>query len=232
MINASYLDERKNPSRASVTEADLHYEGSISIDRSLLDAAGFLINERVEIYNIETGARFATYVIEAPQRSGIIGLNGAAARLALPETKLSSLHMPPLMRRKQERTDRALCWLTGRTASCQAERCEAGAEAFGFSGHKNCCVHDAPWEWRMSPIQAAKIGDYVTALDALKDDKRLRGLKPRAGIDFASNDYLASASAPRMKNAISAAARRWVRQAHSSPAHECCATSWSIAADR
>src|SRR5258708_36631165 len=69
--------------RASVTQADLHYEGSISIDRTLLDAAGFFINERVEIYNIETGARFATYVIEAPQGSGMIGLNGAAARLAM-----------------------------------------------------------------------------------------------------------------------------------------------------
>lgn len=69
--------------RASVTEADLHYEGSISIDRALSDAAGFLINERVEIYNIDTGARFATYVIQAPQGSGIIGLNGAAARLAM-----------------------------------------------------------------------------------------------------------------------------------------------------
>lgn len=69
--------------RASVTQADLHYEGSISIDRTLLDAAGFLINERVEIYNIDTGARFATYVIEAPQGSGTVGLNGAAARLAM-----------------------------------------------------------------------------------------------------------------------------------------------------
>src|SRR5258708_3071226 len=69
--------------RASVTQADLHYEGSISIDRTLLDAAGFLINERVEIYNVETGARFATYVIEAPQGSGMIGLNGAAASLAI-----------------------------------------------------------------------------------------------------------------------------------------------------
>ena len=74
--------------RASVTEADLHYEGSISIDRALLDAAGFLINERVEIYNIETGARFATYVIEAPQGSGTIGLNGAAARLAMTGDKV------------------------------------------------------------------------------------------------------------------------------------------------
>lgn len=69
--------------RASVTQADLHYEGSISIDRTLLDAVGFLINERVEIYNIDTGARFATYMIEAPKGSGMIGLNGAAARLAM-----------------------------------------------------------------------------------------------------------------------------------------------------
>lgn len=74
--------------RASVTEADLHYEGSISIDKALLDAAGFLINERVEIYNIDTGARFATYVIAAPHGSGIIGLNGAAARLAMPGDKI------------------------------------------------------------------------------------------------------------------------------------------------
>lgn len=69
--------------RARVTEADLHYEGSISIDRTLIDAAGFLINERVDIYNIDTGARFSTYVIEAPAASGTIGLNGAAARLAM-----------------------------------------------------------------------------------------------------------------------------------------------------
>src|ERR1700737_3856426 len=74
--------------RASVTQADLHYEGSISIDRTLLDAAGFLINERVEIYNIDTGARFATYVIEAPKGSGMIGLNGAAARLAMTGDKV------------------------------------------------------------------------------------------------------------------------------------------------
>lgn len=74
--------------RASVTEADLHYEGSISIDRLLLDAAGLLINERVEIFNIDTGARFATYVIEAPRGSGMIGLSGAAARLAMPGDKV------------------------------------------------------------------------------------------------------------------------------------------------
>ncbi|MGV7217545.1 aspartate 1-decarboxylase [Bradyrhizobium sp. UFLA05-112] len=74
---------------ASVTEADLHYEGSISIDRTLLDAAGFLVNERVEIHNVETGARFATFVTEAPPGSGAIDLKGAAARLALPGDKIS-----------------------------------------------------------------------------------------------------------------------------------------------
>jgi aspartate 1-decarboxylase len=61
----------------------LHYEGSISIDRNLIEAAGFLVNERVDIYNIDTGARFSTYVIEAAAGSGTIGLNGAAARLAM-----------------------------------------------------------------------------------------------------------------------------------------------------
>ncbi|MET4260893.1 8-amino-7-oxononanoate synthase [Bradyrhizobium sp. S3.12.5] len=57
----------------------------------------------------------------------------------------------------------------------------------------------------MTSIHAAKFGDYVAALHALKEDDRLRGLKPRGGIDFTSNDYLALASAPRIKKAISAA---------------------------
>ncbi|MDT3683478.1 MAG: aspartate 1-decarboxylase [Pseudorhodoplanes sp.] len=70
--------------RARVTGADLHYEGSISIDRELIAAAGFFLNERVDIYNINNGARFSTYVIPAPEGSGEIGLNGAAARLVMP----------------------------------------------------------------------------------------------------------------------------------------------------
>jgi 8-amino-7-oxononanoate synthase len=57
----------------------------------------------------------------------------------------------------------------------------------------------------MNPTHADKVARYVTALDALKDHERLRGLKPRAGIDFVSNDYLGLASAPRMKQAVSAA---------------------------
>lgn len=65
--------------RATVTGADLNYEGSISIDTALLDTARLRVNEKVDIYNCNTGARFSTYVI--PGGSGEICLNGAAARL-------------------------------------------------------------------------------------------------------------------------------------------------------
>jgi aspartate 1-decarboxylase len=66
--------------RATVTEANLDYIGSISIDEDLLDAANFIENERVHIYNITNGERFETYIIKAERGSGTIGLNGAAAR--------------------------------------------------------------------------------------------------------------------------------------------------------
>jgi aspartate 1-decarboxylase len=66
--------------RASVTQCDLHYEGSVSIDQTLLEASGILPHERVEIWNITNGARIATYAIEAPRGSKAIGVNGAAAR--------------------------------------------------------------------------------------------------------------------------------------------------------
>lgn len=74
--------------RAIVTQCDLNYEGSISIDETLIDAAGLLVNERVEIYNIDNGERFATYVIPGKRSSGAIGLNGAAARKACVGDKL------------------------------------------------------------------------------------------------------------------------------------------------
>ena len=67
--------------RATVTQADLDYEGSIAIDRDLLDASGILPHEQVDVLNITTGARFTTYAIEAPRGSRTIGVNGAAARL-------------------------------------------------------------------------------------------------------------------------------------------------------
>lgn len=68
--------------RATVTEADLHYVGSITIDRDLMDAADLLEGEQVVIADITNGARLETYVIPAPRGSGTIGINGAAAHLA------------------------------------------------------------------------------------------------------------------------------------------------------
>ena len=68
--------------RLSVTEADLNYIGSITIDKALMEAAGILPGERVFIVNNNNGARFDTYVIEGPAQSGMVCLNGAAARLA------------------------------------------------------------------------------------------------------------------------------------------------------
>lgn len=74
--------------RAAVTQADLHYEGSISIDRDLLDRAGILAHEQVDVVNINNGARFTTYAIEAPRGSRIFGVNGAAARLVQPGDRI------------------------------------------------------------------------------------------------------------------------------------------------
>lgn len=74
--------------RATVTEANLDYEGSITIDRDLLKKADIWPFERVEIYNVDNGARFATYAIEGEAGSGVICLNGAAAHLAKPGHKV------------------------------------------------------------------------------------------------------------------------------------------------
>jgi aspartate 1-decarboxylase len=66
--------------RATITEACLDYEGSIAINKNLMEAADLLPYERVDIYNISNGERFSTYVIEGERASGVISLNGAAAR--------------------------------------------------------------------------------------------------------------------------------------------------------
>src|SRR5881398_1097805 len=67
--------------RATVTQADLHYVGSVTIDEDLMDAADLLPGEQVAIVDIDNGARLETYVIAGPRGSGVIGINGAAARL-------------------------------------------------------------------------------------------------------------------------------------------------------
>ena len=68
--------------RLHVTEADLYYEGSITLDEALLDAAGILPYEKVQVVNVNNGSRLETYTIPGARNSGIVCLNGPAARLA------------------------------------------------------------------------------------------------------------------------------------------------------
>ncbi|MCC6384792.1 MAG: aspartate 1-decarboxylase [Bacteroidia bacterium] len=68
--------------RAIVTQAELHYIGSITIDEALMEAANLIENELVQVLNINNGSRFETYVIRGERNSGVICLNGPAARLA------------------------------------------------------------------------------------------------------------------------------------------------------
>lgn len=67
--------------RATVTQSDLHYEGSITIDPDLMEVGHILPYEQVDVLNINNGERFTTYAIEGERGSGVIGINGAAARL-------------------------------------------------------------------------------------------------------------------------------------------------------
>jgi aspartate 1-decarboxylase len=69
--------------RAVLTGADVHYEGSVTIDRDLMEAADLVEYERVQVVNVNNGARLETYVIEGPRGSGAMQLNGAAARLGV-----------------------------------------------------------------------------------------------------------------------------------------------------
>ncbi|MEU6621646.1 aspartate 1-decarboxylase [Streptomyces litmocidini] len=70
--------------RATVTQADLHYVGSVTVDVELMEAADLLPGELVHIVDIDNGARLETYVIEGERGSGVIGINGAAAHLVHP----------------------------------------------------------------------------------------------------------------------------------------------------
>ena len=73
---------------ATITEANLNYMGSITIDEELLEAAGIYPNEKVQVVNNNNGSRLETYVIKGERKSGVICLNGAAARMAQPGDKV------------------------------------------------------------------------------------------------------------------------------------------------
>ena len=70
--------------RATITRTDLHYEGSLTLDRDLMDAASIVENEVIHVVNVNNGERLTTYAIEGQRGSGVVGLNGAAARLGMP----------------------------------------------------------------------------------------------------------------------------------------------------
>ena len=70
--------------RVTTTHSELHYEGSCAIDEDLLDAANIVENERIDVWNVNNGERFSTYAIRAERGSGIISVNGSAARRAAP----------------------------------------------------------------------------------------------------------------------------------------------------
>ena len=69
--------------RATITQTDLHYEGSLTLDRDLMDAASIADHEVIHVVNVNNGERFTTYAIEGVRGSGVVGLNGAAARLGM-----------------------------------------------------------------------------------------------------------------------------------------------------
>jgi aspartate 1-decarboxylase len=70
--------------RATVTSADLNYEGSLTVDEDLMDAADLVTYEEIQVVNVNNGERFTTYLIPGPRGSGVVQLNGAAARLGHP----------------------------------------------------------------------------------------------------------------------------------------------------
>lgn len=70
--------------RATVTDANVAYEGSLTVDRELLDASGICVHEQVHVVDVDNGERFVTYVIEGEPGSGVMCVNGAAARLVSP----------------------------------------------------------------------------------------------------------------------------------------------------
>ena len=89
--------------RVTVTQADLDYEGSISIDENLMKAGDLITHEHVHVWNITQGTRFQTYVIPAPPGSGTIQINGAAAHLAKKSDKVIITSFTSLPARKIKR---------------------------------------------------------------------------------------------------------------------------------
>ena len=102
--------------RATVTHAELDYEGSCAIDQNLLDAANILPFEQIHIYNVANGERFTTYAITAPRGSGTIGVNGAAAHKASPGDLLIICTYAELEAKEAEQFNPTLVYVDGDNA--------------------------------------------------------------------------------------------------------------------
>ena len=94
---------RSKVHRATITQTELHYEGSLTLDRDLMDAAAMAQFETIDVVNDNNGARFTTYVIEGEPGSGIVGLNGAAARLGEPGDLVLIMETRPMSASKRWR---------------------------------------------------------------------------------------------------------------------------------
>ena len=103
--------------RATVTQADLHYVGSITVDADLLAAADVLPGQQVDVVDVTNGARLTTYAIAGEPGSGQVCVNGAAAHLVHPGTSSSSSRTASWPTTRHGRTSRASCSSTSRTGS-------------------------------------------------------------------------------------------------------------------
>lgn len=99
--------------RATVVQAELNYVGSITVDPVLMEAAGILEYEKVQIVDVENGSRFETYTIAGEENSGMICLNGAAARMVQVGDHIILMAYADRLRKKQRRTSRkSFLWMT------------------------------------------------------------------------------------------------------------------------
>ncbi|MDD4239672.1 MAG: aspartate 1-decarboxylase [Desulfotomaculaceae bacterium] len=114
--------------RATVTEANLNYMGSITIDEALLEASGILPNEKVAVVNNNNGSRFETYVIKGPRNSGVVCLNGAAARLAQPGDVVIIIAYALLDQREAQTFKPTIVMVDGKNKVTATKQAEAHGE--------------------------------------------------------------------------------------------------------
>ena len=107
--------------RATVTEANLYYEGSITIDRSLMDAANILPYEQVHIFNLTNAERFITYVIEGEKDTGVICTNGAAAHCARKGDTLIIVYFTQMLPEEASKFKPKLVYVNGENKQVDAE---------------------------------------------------------------------------------------------------------------